>query len=345
MRILSYSPTVEAYIATKDNYYDISQDIASCSVSRQVNQASSFTINLQNKRQKYNDLFLPFDRITIYASKTGERIRLLTGYIREVDAYTLYPKDFYIRGQCTICRLNNLYWDPGLATSSDMLLLNRYGEKSEYFDGGLMELAAKLLINVGGMRPEDVLYAPEIPGPVREWARKVWAAKQEDYVQANSLLQDFYEILSSVGACGPSGGNVAGGMNITGGQLNHPCGTQYPVTSPFGPRWGTMHMGVDFGTPIGTPIYAAEAAEVKIAGLGGGYGNYVMLFHPKINMYTHYGHLSGFTCSAGAQVKRGQQIAMSGNTGDSTGPHLHFGLGTGPGYNDGVDPMPYLSSK
>ena len=72
MRVLSYSPNIEAYVAvrTKDGYayYDISQDIVSCSVSRAENEASTFNIRLQNVGGKYNNLFTPMDRITIYAT-------------------------------------------------------------------------------------------------------------------------------------------------------------------------------------------------------------------------------------------------------------------------------------
>jgi len=80
---------------------------------------------------------------------------------------------------------------------------------------------------------------------------------------------------------------------------------------------------VDFGAPVGTSVYAAAAGIVVATGTGRGYGNRVIIDHGG-GVMTVYAHLSGFSCSPGQQVSRGQRIASSGNTGLSTGPHLHF---------------------
>lgn len=121
-----------------------------------------------------------------------------------------------------------------------------------------------------------------------------------------------------------SGGG--GNIHLTPGALNHPCPTG-TFTSPFGARWGTIHLGNDWGCPIGTPIYAAESGTVTgISTSGawsGGAGNYVIIDHGN-GLLTKYFHLSTANVLPGQTVQRGQQIAQSGNTGDSTGPHLHW---------------------
>ena len=85
------------------------------------------------------------------------------------------------------------------------------------------------------------------------------------------------------------------------------------------------HHGIDYATPIGTPIKAAYGGKVIFAGRKGGYGKTVVLKHPA-GYKTLYAHLSSYKVHVGQKVKTGQRIARSGNTGRSTGPHLHFGL-------------------
>ncbi|MBN9088758.1 MAG: M23 family metallopeptidase [Reyranella sp.] len=92
----------------------------------------------------------------------------------------------------------------------------------------------------------------------------------------------------------------------------------------FGPRL-FMHEGVDFAVPQGTPIHAASDGVVSEARHNGGYGNYIRIEHAD-GVATAYGHLSRFApgLKPGARVMRGELVGFSGNTGRSTGPHLHF---------------------
>jgi len=97
-----------------------------------------------------------------------------------------------------------------------------------------------------------------------------------------------------------------------------------PVTGAFGEaRPGHMHSGIDIAVPEGTPIRAADSGRVALMGWVGGYGNYTCVQHTA-SMSTCYGHQSRFSTSNGASVSQGQVIGYSGNTGNSTGPHLHF---------------------
>lgn len=114
--------------------------------------------------------------------------------------------------------------------------------------------------------------------------------------------------------------------------------TNWNVTSNFGYRWGRLHAGTDVGVPIGTTVRASRAGQVITAGWLGGYGNCVIIDHGD-GVCTRYGHLSEVTVSVGQYVDQGEQVALSGNTGRSTGPHLHFEIRIN---GEAVDPTPYL---
>ena len=112
-----------------------------------------------------------------------------------------------------------------------------------------------------------------------------------------------------------------GGSGIGTGRLIWPA--RGPINSPFGMRWGRLHAGIDIGVPSGTPIRAADAGRVVLSGPSGGYGNYICVQHTR-TLSTCYAHNSRLGARRGDRVRQGQVIARSGNTGNSTGPHLHF---------------------
>ena len=106
----------------------------------------------------------------------------------------------------------------------------------------------------------------------------------------------------------------------------------------FGSRWGRKHEGLDFSCPTGTPIYAADGGTVTKAATFGGYGNCVIIKHDN-GQETLYGHCSKLNVSQGEKVYKGQVIAAVGNTGRSTGAHLHFEIHIG---GSAVDPWSYI---
>ena len=110
------------------------------------------------------------------------------------------------------------------------------------------------------------------------------------------------------------------------------------LTSAFGWRWGRMHEGIDLAVPNGTPVVAAAAGTVIVAGWMGGYGNLVVVDHGG-GIATAYGHNTSVTVGVGQQVAQGQLIAYAGSTGNSSGPHVHFEVRINGG---AVDPMGYL---
>lgn len=95
------------------------------------------------------------------------------------------------------------------------------------------------------------------------------------------------------------------------------------ISSPFGPRWGRMHEGIDFAHTEGGEIMAADDGMVSFSGYNGGYGNFIKLNHGE-GVQTCYAHCSSLLVNEGQKVKRGEVIALVGSTGNSTGPHLHF---------------------
>ncbi|MEU9340096.1 LysM peptidoglycan-binding domain-containing M23 family metallopeptidase [Streptomyces sp. NPDC048278] len=127
-------------------------------------------------------------------------------------------------------------------------------------------------------------------------------------------------------------------LPVTGGAI----GTGYHVA---GSMWSSgYHTGVDFVVPTGTPVKAVGAGTVVTAGWGGAYGNQVVI-RLADGYYAQYGHLSALSVSVGQTVTAGQQIGLSGATGNVTGPHLHFEIRTTPDYGSDVDPVAYLRAK
>ncbi|MFJ8885774.1 transglycosylase family protein [Streptomyces sp. NPDC102402] len=124
------------------------------------------------------------------------------------------------------------------------------------------------------------------------------------------------------------------------------------LTAPVSARTGTpyhqagswssgYHTGVDFPVATGTSVKAVAPGKVVSAGWAGAYGYEVVIRHGD-GRYSQYAHLSSLHVREGQQVGSGQRIARSGSTGNSTGPHLHFEIRTGPGYGSDIDPLAYL---
>ncbi|MFD9752772.1 M23 family metallopeptidase [[Kitasatospora] papulosa] len=117
--------------------------------------------------------------------------------------------------------------------------------------------------------------------------------------------------------------------------------TQYRAS---GASWSSgYHTGSDFQAASGTSVRSIGEGTVVSAGWSGSYGNEVVIQHSD-GMYSQYAHLSSLEVTTGQTVTGGQQIGLSGSTGNSTGPHLHFEVRTGPSYGSDVDPIAYLRS-
>ena len=122
---------------------------------------------------------------------------------------------------------------------------------------------------------------------------------------------------------------------ISGGRLSSGFGSRSRPTKGA----STYHKGIDWATPTGTAVVASCGGTVARAGWGSGYGYVVYINHPD-GRQTRYGHLSKILVSAGQTVSQGQKIALSGNTGVSTGPHIHFEILIN---GSQVNPLKYLN--
>lgn len=133
----------------------------------------------------------------------------------------------------------------------------------------------------------------------------------------------------------------------TTGTFNWPAHGR--ISSGFGQRWGTLHAGIDIAMPTGTEVVASDGGEVVYTGYNSAMGNYVDIKHSN-GYVTRYQHLSSYGVLKGEKVKKGQYIASSGNTGNSTGPHLHFAVyrstsHSGCSHSTAVDPSIFLKSS
>lgn len=129
------------------------------------------------------------------------------------------------------------------------------------------------------------------------------------------------------------------GTDLQAGVVKPAAGS---FTSGFGPRWGTMHNGIDIANAIGTPIYSVMPGTVISSGPASGYGQWIRIQHDDGSMSV-YGHMETLHVSVGQHVGAGQQIAGMGNRGFSTGSHLHFEIhpaGSGP-----VDPITWFANR
>jgi len=130
-----------------------------------------------------------------------------------------------------------------------------------------------------------------------------------------------------------------------------------PITTPWGKKgkhWSTgRHTGIDFACPVGTPVYAVQDGTVCAGGWGKAYGVSVLIDQEAIGTgakriaggWAIYAHLTKSFVKPGDKVKRGQKIALSGNTGNSTGPHLHYEVRNQQVWTGGkdLDPMPFYN--
>ena len=116
------------------------------------------------------------------------------------------------------------------------------------------------------------------------------------------------------------------------------------LTSGYGSRWGTFHYGIDLAAPMRTPEYAAADGVVLRAGSASGFGLAVYILHDNGDV-TVYGHMDSILVKPGEYVEAGETIALLGNRGQSTGPHLHFEVHKGGEDGERINPIGWLNAR
>lgn len=185
-----------------------------------------------------------------------------------------------------------------------------------------------------------------LSGGVAMAAAPAASAQSSDVVDVEQLGQMAQDFAQGIGlseaqirdyAFDPAFGSL--GLPSIGGAHAPTFG---PITSGFGPRWGTFHNGTDFGAPIGTPMFAVKSGTVVAAGPASGYGLWIRI-QTDDGYLLEYGHNDANYVAVGQRVNAGQVIGTVGNRGYSTGPHLHFGVRNSGG--QWIDPVPWLRAN
>ncbi|MFH8686697.1 LysM peptidoglycan-binding domain-containing M23 family metallopeptidase [Streptomyces anulatus] len=194
----------------------------------------------------------------------------------------------------------------------------------------LIHPGMKLTLGAKGSAPAEKSAAPKVAAP-KAAPKKVDPAPKADAVSADDS--------EGSGSSAQAGSSEATGSGWSAPLASANVTTQYRAS---GASWSSgYHTGSDFQAASGTPVLAIGPGTVVSAGNSGSYGNEVVIKHED-GMYSQYAHQSSLNVSVGQTVTGGQQIGLSGSTGNSTGPHLHFEVRTGPSYGSDVDPIAYL---
>ncbi|MFJ4709088.1 peptidoglycan DD-metalloendopeptidase family protein [Streptomyces anulatus] len=194
----------------------------------------------------------------------------------------------------------------------------------------LIHPGMKLTLGAKGSAPAEKSAAPKAAAP------KAAPKKAEPAPKADTVSADDSE---GSGSSAQTGSSEATGSGWSAPLASANVTTQYRAS---GASWSSgYHTGSDFQAASGTPVLAIGPGTVVSAGNSGSYGNEVVIKHED-GMYSQYAHQSSLNVSVGQTVTGGQQIGLSGSTGNSTGPHLHFEVRTGPSYGSDVDPIAYL---
>ncbi|WP_329161958.1 LysM peptidoglycan-binding domain-containing M23 family metallopeptidase [Streptomyces anulatus] len=196
----------------------------------------------------------------------------------------------------------------------------------------LIHPGMKLTLGAKGSAPAEKSAAPKKAEPAPKAAPK----KADPAPKADTVSADDSE---GSGSSAQTGSSEATGSGWSAPLASANVTTQYRAS---GASWSSgYHTGSDFQAASGTPVLAIGPGTVVSAGNSGSYGNEVVIKHED-GMYSQYAHQSSLNVSVGQTVTGGQQIGLSGSTGNSTGPHLHFEVRTGPSYGSDVDPIAYL---
>ncbi len=199
--------------------------------------------------------------------------------------------------------------------------------------------AAEKLAGLEKARIDQVRLKTALDSRIAEVTAEVAALSREEatlssLIRSRQLAAEAAAAVSASASRSGDGGGAAASApaaKVSGSGMAWPANGS--VTSGFGYRWGALHAGIDIANGIGTPIRAAKAGTVILAGWNGGYGNAIVIDHGG-GLSTLYGHMTRLRASEGQRVDQGDLIGDMGSTGNSTGSHLHFETRVGGGAQD-----------
>ena len=204
------------------------------------------------------------------------------------------------------------------ARQKDQQVLNQVQQTQDRLEGNISDISAQIASQLQAQQQAEA-------------AQAAAQARAQAQAQSSTTTAPSTSSGATTAPAGPVQGESSSGMiwPVNG-----------PVTSPFCEQraWESCHPGIDIGVPSGTPIHAAAAGTVAIAGPESGYGNYTCIDHGG-GVSTCYGHQESISVSVGQHVSQGQVIGLSDCTGLCFGPHLHFEVRVN---GQPVDPMGYL---
>ena len=212
------------------------------------------------------------------------------------------------RDQDTLDRLNGLQRDLGDEQG--------YANRARALADQRRKLEERSLTDLRRAKASKEKLQGALEGRIKEFQQEADTVAKQETALSSLIRTKETPVRASRGADEP----VVSGR-ISGAGLIWPVNG--PLTSGFGSRWGRLHAGIDLAVGIGTPIHAAKSGTVIFSGQMSGYGGVVVIDHGG-GFSTLYAHQSRPAAGEGQDVAQGQVIGYSGNTGHSTGPHLHF---------------------
>lgn len=218
MSTFLYAPGIQVFVNVEPERgqritLDISDDLVAGNLVRRSDGVSSFNFSLQNTRRKYDSVFKPNDRIIVNMKRVGW-VRVFTGYLNKVPLISSWPRTIDLEASCSLKRLQNWYWDPGLTSTFDLISSSLMDEEN-HRDGGIANAATKILTDVVGW-PEEKIHIGAIPPNWFDFARMVAEDVGKRVEESDALAEEYYNILSGGGNVGGTGGGIVNGQLAPG---------------------------------------------------------------------------------------------------------------------------------
>lgn len=337
-------------------------------------KAQEILKNLQNAKENIEDYIVELDKslnaLQIEISHLEQNQKELEASIKETEEQLEIAKQAWIDQYASMKKRIQMVYESGdkryldillTATSmTDMLNKAEYASQVSNYDYSILtqlRLAKEEVANLKLKLDRDLNSNKALQASVEQQKKdmeKLVAQKTEQVKEyENSIAGQKKEVekyqkaiaeAEAIIVAAEQAASTSATSTYTGGVFTWPAPGNYKITSPFGERTSPIpgassnHRGIDIGTSVGDPIVAAADGTVIVATYNSAEGNYICIDHGG-GVVTVYMHNSQLLVSVGQSVVAGQNIAASGSTGISNGPHCHFGVRVDGNY---VNPMTYL---